>query len=106
MRLILNIISGCCSAVCGWRWATPAALICFVLIVTIPFGFASLADCGLRPAGLWSAHHGGAPRPGALVGNIIWVLLCGVAGDSIVSSLRGSDGDHDHRIPPPWLNLV
>ena len=79
MRLILNIIW----LLFGGLWLALgyllAALICFVLIVTIPFGFASLriSASALWPFGRTIIEKPG-PRPGALVGNIIWVLLCGV----------------------------
>lgn len=79
MRLILNIIW----LLFGGLWLALgyllAALICFVLIVTIPFGFASLriAAYALWPFGRTIVEKPGA-RPGALVGNILWVLLCGV----------------------------
>src|ERR1700752_33549 len=78
MRLILNIIW----LVFGGLWLALgyllAALICFILIITIPFGFASLriASYALWPFGRTVVDKPGA-RPGALVGNIIWVVLCG-----------------------------
>ncbi|HEY1518454.1 MAG TPA: YccF domain-containing protein [Solirubrobacteraceae bacterium] len=78
MRLILNIIW----LIFGGLWLailyTLAALLAFVLIITIPFGFAALrmARFCLWPfgrtvirketAGLWSG-----------IGNIIWLLLFG-----------------------------
>jgi uncharacterized membrane protein YccF (DUF307 family) len=56
-----------------------AALICFLLIVTIPFGFASLriASYALWPFGRTIVDRPGA-GDGALIGNIIWVLLFGI----------------------------
>ena len=56
-----------------------AALICFVLIVTIPFGFASLriASFALWPFGRTIVDKPG-PRPGALIGNVLWIVLCGL----------------------------
>src|SRR4029078_10113799 len=79
MRLILNIIW----LVFGGLWLALgyllAALICFVLIITIPFGFASLR---IASYALWAfgRHVIDKPgtRPGALIGNIIWVLLFGI----------------------------
>jgi uncharacterized membrane protein YccF (DUF307 family) len=60
MRLILKIIS-------------------FVLIVTIPFGFASLR---IASYALWPFGRTVVDKPtagsGALVGNVIWVVLFGV----------------------------
>jgi len=54
-------------------------LICFVLIVTIPFGFASLriAAYALWPFGRTIVEKPG-PRPGATIGNVVWILLCGI----------------------------
>ncbi len=78
MRLILNVIW----LVFGGLWLALgyllAALICFVLIVTIPFGFASLriASFALWPFGRTIIDKPGT-RAGALVGNIIWVILFG-----------------------------
>jgi uncharacterized membrane protein YccF (DUF307 family) len=79
MRLILNVIW----LVFGGLWLALgyllAALICFVLIVTIPFGFASLriASYALWPFGRTIVEKPGAGA-GALIGNVIWVLLCGI----------------------------
>jgi uncharacterized membrane protein YccF (DUF307 family) len=79
MRVILNIIW----LIFGGLWLAlgylVAALVCFLLIVTIPFGFAAarIAVFALWPFGRTIVEKPG-PRPGALVGNIIWVLLCGI----------------------------
>jgi uncharacterized membrane protein YccF (DUF307 family) len=79
MRLILNIIW----LLFGGLWLAlgyvVAALICFVLIVTIPFGFASLriASFALWPFGRIIVDKPG-PRPGALIGNVLWIVLCGL----------------------------
>ena len=78
MRLILNIIW----LVFGGLWLALgyllAAVICFVLIVTIPFGFASLriASYALWPFGRTVVDKPGS-RPGALIGNIVWLVLFG-----------------------------
>ena len=75
MRLVLNVIW----LVFGGLWLALgyllAALICFLLIVTIPFGFASLriAAYALWPFGRTIVDKPG-DRPGALIGNIVWVL--------------------------------
>jgi len=57
---------------------TIAALICFVLIVTIPFGVAALR---IALFALWPFGRTLVRRPGAGVasgiGNILWLLLCG-----------------------------
>ncbi|KLO32300.1 membrane protein [Mycobacterium nebraskense] len=79
MRLILNIIW----LVFGGLWMATgyvvAALISFLLIITIPFGFASLriASYALWPFGRTIVDKPTA-RTGALIGNIIWVLLFGI----------------------------
>ena len=79
MRLVLNIIW----LVFGGLWLAlgyvVAALICFLLIVTIPFGFASLriASFALWPFGRTIVEKPG-PRPGATVGNVLWIVLCGL----------------------------
>ncbi len=78
MRLILNVIW----LIFGGLWLALgyllAALISFVLIVTIPFGFAALriASFALWPFGRTVVDKPGT-RPGALVGNIIWIILFG-----------------------------
>jgi uncharacterized membrane protein YccF (DUF307 family) len=55
-----------------------AALICFVLIITIPFGVAALR---IARFALWPFGRTVIKRPGAGVasgiGNIIWLVLCG-----------------------------
>lgn len=79
MRLILNVIW----LVFGGLWLAlgylVAALVCFLLIVTIPFGFASarIAMFALWPFGRTIVDKPG-PHTGALVGNVIWILLCGL----------------------------
>src|ERR1700731_5138606 len=79
MRLVLNVIW----LLFGGLWLALgyllAALVCFLLIVTIPFGFAALriASYALWPFGRTIIDKPGAGS-GALIGNIIWLLLCGV----------------------------
>ena len=55
-----------------------AALVCFVLIITIPFGIASLRIAAFA---LWPFGSTVVRRPEAGVasefGNVIWLLLCG-----------------------------
>jgi uncharacterized membrane protein YccF (DUF307 family) len=57
---------------------TFAALICFVLIITIPFGVAALR---IALFALWPFGRTVMRRPGAGVasgiGNVLWLLLCG-----------------------------
>lgn len=79
MRLVLNIIW----LVFGGLWLAAgyllAALVCFLLIVTIPFGFAALriALYALWPFGRTIVEKPGAGT-GTLIGNVIWILLCGI----------------------------
>jgi uncharacterized membrane protein YccF (DUF307 family) len=55
-----------------------AALICFILIITIPFGVASLR---IGVFALWPFGKTVVKKPGAgagsAIGNVIWVILCG-----------------------------
>lgn len=78
MRLILNIIW---FVLCGFWMAVGyavAALICFILIITIPFGIASLriAVFALWPFGKTVVRRGDAGVASG-IGNVIWLLLCG-----------------------------
>jgi uncharacterized membrane protein YccF (DUF307 family) len=78
MRLILNVIW---LVLCGW-WMTLAyllaGLICFVLIITIPFGIAAWRIAGYV---IWPFGRTVAPRTdfgvGAAIGNILWIVLIG-----------------------------
>lgn len=78
MRLILNLIW---LVLCGWWMAilyTIAALVCFVLIITIPFGIAAFRIASYV---LWPFGRSVVMRRdfgvGALIGNIIWIVLLG-----------------------------
>jgi uncharacterized membrane protein YccF (DUF307 family) len=78
IRLILNVIW---LVLCGWWMAILyflAGIICFILIITIPFGIAAwrIASYTLWPFGRSIARH---PRAGigSLIGNIIWIVLIG-----------------------------
>jgi uncharacterized membrane protein YccF (DUF307 family) len=78
LRLILNLIW---LVLCGFWMAIGyafAALICFVLIITIPFGVAALriAAYALWPFGRTIVRKPGAGA-GSLIGNVIWIVLCG-----------------------------
>lgn len=79
MRVILNVIWLIFGGLYLALGYLLAALICFILIITIPFGFASLriASYALWPFGRTIVDKPGT-RPGALIGNIIWILLCGI----------------------------
>jgi uncharacterized membrane protein YccF (DUF307 family) len=78
MRLILNVIW---LVLCGWWMAVLyalAGLICFVLIITIPFGIAAFRIAGYV---LWPFGRSVVMRrdagAGALVGNLIWIVVIG-----------------------------
>jgi len=55
-----------------------AGIICFILIITIPFGIAAFRIAGYV---LWPFGRTVEPRPGAgagsLIGNILWIILFG-----------------------------
>lgn len=79
MRLILNVIW----LIFGGLWMAvgylAAALLSFLLIITIPFGFASLR---IALYTLWPFGRTIVDKPtagaGALIGNVLWVLLFGL----------------------------
>ncbi|WP_371095297.1 YccF domain-containing protein [Streptomyces sanglieri] len=78
IQLILNILW---VVFCGFWMALGyllAAIICFVLIVTIPFGIASLRIAGYV---LWPFGRATVERPDAgapsCVGNVIWLVFAG-----------------------------
>jgi len=78
VRFILNVIW---LLLCGVWMAigyTVAAVICFILIITIPFGIASLR---IGRFALWPFGKTLVDRPDAgaasIVGNVLWILLCG-----------------------------
>jgi uncharacterized membrane protein YccF (DUF307 family) len=54
-------------------------VVCFLLIITIPFGFASLriASYALWPFGRTIIDKPGTGS-GAVIGNVIWVVLFGI----------------------------
>ena len=79
MRLVLNVIW----LIFGGLWLALgyllAALVCFLLIVTIPFGFAALR---IASYALWPFDRTIIDKPGAgtgaLIGNVIWVVFFGI----------------------------
>ena len=78
MRLLLNIIWFVLAGLWIAIGYTFAALICFILIITIPFGIASLriAMFTLWPFGKTLVKRADAGLASG-VGNVIWFLLCG-----------------------------
>ncbi|WP_261556301.1 YccF domain-containing protein [Frankia tisae] len=78
MRVLLNVIW---LVLCGIWLALGyalAALICFILIITIPFGVASLRMANYA---LWPFGRRVVDRPDAggasLVGNVLWIIFAG-----------------------------
>ena len=78
MRFLLNIIW---LVLAGFWLALAyaiAALICFVLIITIPFGIAALR---IAVFALWPFGKTVVRRPdagaGSAIGNVLWFILCG-----------------------------
>ncbi|GEM30388.1 hypothetical protein NN3_13950 [Nocardia neocaledoniensis NBRC 108232] len=78
VQLILNILW---VVLCGFWMALGyllAALICFILIITIPFGVASLRLAGYV---LWPFGRTVVDKPsagaGSLIGNVIWFIFAG-----------------------------
>jgi uncharacterized membrane protein YccF (DUF307 family) len=78
MRVLLNVIW---LVFCGFWLAvayTLAALVCFILIITIPFGIAALrmANFTLWPFGRRLVKRSDAGSA-SLVGNVLWIILFG-----------------------------
>jgi uncharacterized membrane protein YccF (DUF307 family) len=78
MRLLLNIIWFVFAGLWMAIAYAIAALICFILIITIPFGIASLR---IAVFALWPFGKTVVKRPDAGLasglGNVIWLVLCG-----------------------------
>jgi uncharacterized membrane protein YccF (DUF307 family) len=78
MRLALNLIWFVLAGLWMALAYLVAAIVCFVLIITIPFGIASLR-IGLFA--LWPFGSTVVPRPDAGlasgIGNVLWLVLCG-----------------------------
>ncbi|MFF4838219.1 YccF domain-containing protein [Streptomyces sp. NPDC001315] len=77
-NLLLNILWLVCCGIWMAIGYAIAALICFVLIVTIPFGIASLriACFVIWPFGRTTVERPGAGA-GSFIGNVIWVIFAG-----------------------------
>ena len=78
MRLVLNVIWFVLAGFWLALGYTLAAIICFILIVTIPFGIAALriAAYALWPFGRTVVRRADAGA-GSTIGNVLWVLLFG-----------------------------
>jgi uncharacterized membrane protein YccF (DUF307 family) len=78
VRLLLNIIWFVLAGLWMAIGYTLAALICFILIITIPFGIASLriALFALWPFGRTVVKRTDAGLASG-IGNVLWFVLCG-----------------------------
>ena len=78
MRFILNVIWLLLEGLWMAIAYAVAGLICFILIITIPFGIAAFRICGFV---LWPFGRTTEIRRdsgvGSLIGNILWILLFG-----------------------------
>ena len=78
MRLVLNVIWLLLAGLWLAIGYVLAAIVCFIFIITIPFGIAALriAAHTLWPFGSTVVRD---PSAGAasVIGNVLWVLLCG-----------------------------
>ena len=78
MRLLLNILWFVLAGLWMAIGYALAALICFILIITIPFGVASLriGIFALWPFGRTVIKRTDAGA-GSAIGNVLWFVLCG-----------------------------
>ncbi|MCL2768676.1 MAG: YccF domain-containing protein [Solirubrobacterales bacterium] len=78
MRVLLNIIWFLLAGLWLALAYALAALICFILIITIPFGIASLriGMFALWPFGRTVVRRADAGAA-STIGNVLWLLLCG-----------------------------
>lgn len=78
MRFILNVIWLLLAGLWMALGYVLAAIVCFALIITIPFGIAALriAAYVLWPFGRTIEPRGNSGG-GAVIGNILWVILFG-----------------------------
>lgn len=78
MRLLGNIIWFVFAGLWLFIGYAFAALLCFIFIITIPFGVASLR---VALYGVWPFGRAVVPQPGkgvgSTVGNIIWFVIAG-----------------------------
>ncbi len=78
LRFLLNIIWLVLAGFWLFLGYLLAAVICFILIITIPFGVAALR-IGLYA--LWPFGRTVVRKPGAgagsTIGNVLWLVLCG-----------------------------
>src|SRR2546423_2816166 len=106
MRLLLNIIW---FVLAGFWLAIGyalAALVCFILIITIPFGVAALriGVFALWPFGRTVVRRADAGA-GSTIGNIIWFVLCGWGLAPAHLITRGALCPPILRVPPRPANI-
>jgi uncharacterized membrane protein YccF (DUF307 family) len=78
VRLVLNVIWFVLAGLWMALAYALAALVCFILIITIPFGIAALriAVFALWPFGKTVVRRADAGA-GSAIGNLLWLVLCG-----------------------------
>jgi uncharacterized membrane protein YccF (DUF307 family) len=78
LRFLLNIIWLVLAGFWLFLGYLLAAVICFILIITIPFGVAALR---IGVYALWPFGRTVVRKPGAgagsTIGNVLWLVLCG-----------------------------
>lgn len=78
MRLVLNVIWFVLAGFWMALGYAVAAVVCFILIITIPFGIAALR---IAIFALWPFGRTVVKRPdaglGSGIGNVLWLVLCG-----------------------------
>jgi uncharacterized membrane protein YccF (DUF307 family) len=78
VRFVLNVIWFVLAGLWMAIAYALAALVCFILIITIPFGIAALriAVFALWPFGKTVVRRADAGA-GSAIGNVLWLVLCG-----------------------------
>ena len=79
LRIILNVIWLVLEGIWMAIAYVLAGLVAFILIITIPFGIAAfrISNYVLWPFGRTIAPREGGMGVGAIIGNIIWIILFG-----------------------------
>ncbi len=79
VRILLNVIWLVLAGLWMAAGYVIAGLVCFILIITIPFGIASfrIAGYALWPFGRTAVRRADAGAASA-IGNVIWLLLFGI----------------------------
>jgi uncharacterized membrane protein YccF (DUF307 family) len=79
MKIVLNVIWLVLAGLWMAIGYAVAGIVCFILIITIPFGIASfrIANYALWPFGRTIVENPRA-RAASLIGNIIWLIVAGI----------------------------